>query len=461
MAHSQTSGNKHIAGYVPTKRSISSLLNLTDEGIQQNQIWLEYLIKEEDDTDDSLDSIAIQDANRRGGYAKTYPWYGTMSGVSVGNKDRYITRQINNLAAGMEDTDAVNVAQLKDLAEAPVYFYSGEAKSDNQVLVENKNPFVLSSLRIAFANGLKAEATKDAQNNDVLMVSLDKTSLKNDPDFKGDKGEQGAEGKQGPQGIQGKQGEQGPQGVQGEQGPQGIQGKQGEQGSQGIQGKQGEQGPQGIQGKQGEQGPQEIQGKQGPQEIQGKQGEQGPQGIQGERGPQGNRGEQGSSGRGSSLTPNDTIVVKEVKTDKTTMNNNGITIQGDTNISITNKGLNNGGNRIINVADGVAPTDVVNKRQLDQLEHRMVSQVERRVRQERRCTNAGIASAIAQGTILQVTMPGAKGFGASSGYYGGQSAVSIGGSAMTDNGKWILKSNISANTRGEVGAGVGVLYQWR
>lgn len=282
-----------------------------------------------------------------------------MSGVSVGNKDRYITRQINNLASGTEDTDAVNVAQLKDLAEAPVYFYSGEAKSDNQVLVENKNPFVLSSLRIAFANGLKAEATKDAQNNYVLMVSLDKTSLKNDPDFKGDKGEQG------------------------------------------------------------------------------------------------------SSGKGSSLTPNDTIVVKEVKTDKTTMNNNGITIQGDTNISITNKGLNNGGNRIINVADGVAPTDVVNKRQLDQLEHRMVSQVERRVRQERRRTNAGIASAIAQGTIPQVTMPGAKGFGASSGYYGGQSAVSIGGSAMTDNGKWILKSNISANTRGEVGAGVGVLYQWR
>lgn len=39
------------------------------------------------------------------------PWQSTAAGVSVGNSELGITRQINNLAAGTKDTDAVNVAQ--------------------------------------------------------------------------------------------------------------------------------------------------------------------------------------------------------------------------------------------------------------------------------------------------------------------------------------------------------------
>ncbi|WP_105887884.1 YadA-like family protein [Haemophilus influenzae] len=40
-------------------------------------------------------------------------WISTASAVSVGNAEKGITRQLNNLAAGTKDTDAVNVAQLK------------------------------------------------------------------------------------------------------------------------------------------------------------------------------------------------------------------------------------------------------------------------------------------------------------------------------------------------------------
>ena len=42
-----------------------------------------------------------------------YPWKSTAAAVSVGDAEKGITRQITGVAAGTEDTDAVNVAQLK------------------------------------------------------------------------------------------------------------------------------------------------------------------------------------------------------------------------------------------------------------------------------------------------------------------------------------------------------------
>ena len=49
-------------------------------------------------------------------------WRATAGAVSVGDRDIGITRQITNLAAGSEDTDAVNVAQLKSLKNAGLTF---------------------------------------------------------------------------------------------------------------------------------------------------------------------------------------------------------------------------------------------------------------------------------------------------------------------------------------------------
>lgn len=43
-------------------------------------------------------------------------WQSTEAAVSVGSKNDKVTRQITNVAAGSEDTDAVNVAQLKYMA---------------------------------------------------------------------------------------------------------------------------------------------------------------------------------------------------------------------------------------------------------------------------------------------------------------------------------------------------------
>ena len=42
-------------------------------------------------------------------------WKSTRAAVSVGDVDNGVTRQITPVAAGSKDTDAVNVAQLKQL----------------------------------------------------------------------------------------------------------------------------------------------------------------------------------------------------------------------------------------------------------------------------------------------------------------------------------------------------------
>lgn len=62
---------------------------------------------------------------------------------------------------------------------------------------------------------------------------------------------------------------------------------------------------------------------------------------------------------------NDAISLSSVTTGNTVMNTNGVTIgSGSTAVSLTSTGLNNGGNKITNVAAGTADTDAVNKGQM-------------------------------------------------------------------------------------------------
>jgi len=63
----------------------------------------------------------------------------------------------------------------------------------------------------------------------------------------------------------------------------------------------------------------------------------------------------------------DDITLNSVKTGNTTVDTNGVSIAGGPNgtVSLSGSGLDNGGNRIINVAAGIAPTDVVNVSQLN------------------------------------------------------------------------------------------------
>ena len=146
----------------------------------------------------------------------------------------------------------------------------------------------------------------------------------------------------------------------------------------------------------------------------------------------------------------------------TVVNNDGVTIAAPTENNPNNQvklspvGLNNGGQRITNVAPGKDGTDAANVNQLIGLGN----ELQNNINQVGKKAYAGVAGAIAQGSIPQVTLPGETGIGVGSGYYGGQSAMAIGVSAMSDGGNWIVKGNFSANTDGHVGVGAGVLYKW-
>ena len=146
----------------------------------------------------------------------------------------------------------------------------------------------------------------------------------------------------------------------------------------------------------------------------------------------------------------------------TVVNNDGVTIAAPTENNPNNQvklspvGLNNGGQRITNVAPGKDGTDAANVNQLIGLG----TELQNNINQVGKKAYAGVAGAIAQGSIPQVTSPGETGIGVGSGYYGGQSAMAIGVSAMSDGGNWIVKGNFSANTDGHVGVGAGALYQW-
>ena len=146
----------------------------------------------------------------------------------------------------------------------------------------------------------------------------------------------------------------------------------------------------------------------------------------------------------------------------TVVNNDGVTIAAPTENNPNNQvklspvGLNNGGQRITNVAPGKDGTDAANVNQLIGLGN----ELQNNINQVGKKAYAGVAGAIAQGSIPQVTHPGETGIGVGSGYYGGQSAMAIGVSAMSDGGNWIVKGNFSANTDGHVGVGAGALYKW-
>ena len=172
---------------------------------------------------------------------------------------------------------------------------------------------------------------------------------------------------------------------------------------------------------------------------------------------------QGANGQSVyQVATSDNLTVGSVKAGATTVNDRGISIalptahDPENAVSLSPDGLNNGGQRISNVAPGRVGTDAVNLNQLAGLGNALQNNIDRVGKK----AYSGVAGAIAQGSIPQVTRPGATGIGVGSGYYGGQSAMAIGVSAMSDGGNWIVKGNFSANTGGHVGVGAGALYQW-
>ena len=89
-----------------------------------------------------------------------------------------------------------------------------------------------------------------------------------------------------------------------------------------------------------------------------------------------------------------------------------------------------------------------------------LNRLDRKVNKYGKEARAGIAGANAAAALPQVYTPGKSMVAASAGTFKGQNALAVGYSRASDNGKVILKLQGNANTSGDVGAGVGVGYQW-
>ncbi|MDP0211601.1 ESPR-type extended signal peptide-containing protein, partial [Glaesserella parasuis] len=243
--------------------------------------------------------------------------------VSVGNDN--IKRQIINVAAGKEDTDAVNVAQLKSLtmqtggdngSSGKVGIWDGTLKvvgtsgeistsADGDTITLKLDDMLKKKIdkidnlgwKLAITQGAGGQANppeahlikmnetatftagnniKLEQTNGNITIStigklIKETKMLDNGDLQitytdntQDTIAKGKDGKDGAKGEPGIPGPAGPVGPRGEQGPKGDMGPAGPRGPAGPTGAQGPAGPRGEQGLKGEQGPAGPKGEAGP-----------------------------------------------------------------------------------------------------------------------------------------------------------------------------------------------------
>ena len=177
------------------------------------------------------------------------------------------------------------------------------------------------------------------------------------------------------------------------------------------------------------------------------------------------------------LNPNlnvTSVTATDAAGNQTVTNGGGVTITpaagGGNPVSLTTGGLNNGGNKITNVAPGeisATSTDAVNGSQLHNAINNSVGNVagavenlQNRMGKLRNDSDAGTASALAAAGLPQAYLPGKSMIAVSGSTYRGQQGYAVGMSAISDGGNWIVKGTATGNSRGHFGATIGAGYQW-
>ncbi|HCR5625990.1 TPA: YadA-like family protein, partial [Shigella boydii] len=135
--------------------------------------------------------------------------------------------------------------------------------------------------------------------------------------------------------------------------------------------------------------------------------------------------------------------------------------------NITLCGGNGSTTRISNVSAGVNNNDAVNYAQLKQsvqetkqyTDQRMV-EMDNKLSKTESKLSGGIASAMAITGLPQAYTPGASMASIGGGTYNGESAVALGVSMVSANGRWVYKLQGSTNSQGEYSAALGAGIQW-
>jgi len=155
------------------------------------------------------------------------------------------------------------------------------------------------------------------------------------------------------------------------------------------------------------------------------------------------------------------ISVDSVTTGNTVINNDGVTIKDGP--SITANGIDAGGKTITGVADGVEVNDAVNLGQLNALDSKLsnsVNDLGYKIGEVEDDANAGISAAMAMSSLPQAYIPGKSMVGGGVATYNGESAVAIGVSRVSDNGRWVMKINGTADTQGNAGGAIGAGFHF-
>ena len=441
-------------------------------------------------------------------------WKGTAGSVSVGNEITGITRQITGVAAGTEDTDAVNVAQLKSLAVAGIQFsandYDGVGaskdmkdkiiktqiggilpiqgksgalygssnapaenySSDNLITFNDNSTLRIGMLKaptfssinlgdttskkvLTVDNGGKLNfdgnevVTKNnfgtifnelyefknglttSKEADKTVVSLDKDSLKNDPSFKGDKGADGKSAFDTWKEIPGNEN------------------KSAQEFADSLKG---------ADGKSAFDTWKEIPGNENksPKEF-----------------ADSLKGANGKSVKATVTNNSDGTHTLEVTNSDNTKTSTKIKDgkNGKSAYEIWRDNGNTGkteqqfvdslnaNTKLKGRVDTIENTVHNHSREIQQ-NRNAIAQINRDMQKMNKELRAGIAGAIAIGSLYQNTIPGKETISAGLGSFKGQNAVAVGYSRLSDNGRVGMKANLSINSSGDAGAGASIGYTW-
>ena len=445
-------------------------------------------------------------------------WSATAAAVSVGDDAMGLTRQIINVAAGSEDTDAVNVAQLKSLAVTGIQFsandYNKDDSSDNMkakiiktqiggiLPIQGKSGTVyglgdaatenyssdnlitfndsgtlrigmlkaptFSSIKLGdtnskvltvdngklnfdgnevvttnnfktifnglyeFKNGLKTSI-----EGDKTVVSLDKDSLKNDPSFKGDKGEDGKSAFDTWKEIPGNEN------------------KSAQEFADSLKGADGKDGKSAFDTW---------------KEIPGNENKSAQEFADSLKGADGKDGKSVKATVTDNSDGTHTLEVTNSDNTKTSTKikdgKNGKSAyeiwRDNGNIGKTEQQFVdslNANTKLKGRVDTIENTVHNHSREIQQ-NRNAIAQINRDMQKMNKELRAGIAGAIAIGSLYQNTIPGKETISAGLGSFKGQNAVAVGYSRLSDNGRVGMKANLSINSSGDAGAGASIGYTW-
>ena len=471
-------------------------------------------------------------------------WRSTGAAVSVGDVGTGLTRQITNVAAGTEDTDAVNVAQLKSaglrfsgndnklitrkmgetlsiegkksavygndyspnnlvtfndegtlrigMLKTPTFTSinigdesnsvnlnvdNGKLKSGEQEIVVDNTFKTFLDKYYEFKDGLKVKT-----EGNKTIISLDKDSLKSDPDFKGEKGDKGDDGKSAYDLWKAKDGNQGKteeefltsiKGAKGDQGEKGADGKSAYDAWKEIPANEGKTKDEFLASLKGAKGDKGDDGKSAYEVWKAQAGNENKSPQEFADSLKGTNGKDGKSVKATVTDNSDGTHTLEVTNSDNTKTSTKIKDgkNGKSAYEIWRDNGNTGkteqqfvdslnaNTKLKERVDTIENTVHNHSREIQQ-NRNAIAQVNRDMQKMNKELRAGIAGAIAIGSLYQNTIPGKETISAGLGSFKGQNAVAVGYSRLSDNGRVGMKANISINSSGDAGAGASIGYTW-